>query len=169
MAYPKHTLFYSAVLEKVQTHSVACCGFRYCGVRHNPTVYRNILLHLPRMGIKSNLNSPKQRKQSRAKHLYCRLFSVFARECTGMHEKAKCVSRLLWHYFVHPGKADMHDPDPTHSASTSDMYTCPTLITLLWLQIAFESRSRCLTSLFAPFDKFVRIRGDNPQDARIFI
>lgn len=70
MAYPKHTLFYSAVLDQVQTHSVASCGFKYCGVGHNSTVYRNTLLHLPRMGINSNLNNLKQRKQSCANRLY---------------------------------------------------------------------------------------------------
>ena len=67
MAYPKHTLFYSAVLDQVQTRSVVCCGFRYCGARHNPTVYSKTLLHLPRMGIKSNLNKP-----SCENNLYCR-------------------------------------------------------------------------------------------------
>lgn len=67
MAYPKHTLFYSAVLDQVQTRSVVCCGFRYCGVRHNPLQFTETHSSTcQKMGIKSNLNHSKQRQQSHA-------------------------------------------------------------------------------------------------------
>jgi hypothetical protein len=141
---------------------VVCCGFRYCGVRHNPTVYRNTLLHLPKNGnqIEPESFKAKATKPCNANHPY-RLLSWYS---DGNAREGKMRFTIIMTFpFVDPGTADMHDPDPTHTVSTSDTHTCPTLITLLSLQIASESRSRCPISLLSPHDKFVRIQVDHCQ------
>lgn len=61
-------------------------------------------------------------------------------------------------YFVDPGTADMHDPDPTRlSAFASDTHTCSTMVILITnnLRIPFTEAT---FSLFTSFDKFVQFQ-----------
>lgn len=59
MAYPKHTLFYSAVLDQVQTCSV---DSHIVELDTTLQFIETHFLHLPRTGIKLNLNNPKAKE-----------------------------------------------------------------------------------------------------------